>query len=135
MKWPYLAVTIAYCALIYWLSSGPVPGGIDLSVFGRDKMAHMAAFGILAAWVAYGIRRSNETVLPAVQFWVPLLFATAYGLFDEVHQAWVPEREFDWYDALFDAIGALLAQTIMCRGLWRIPLTTCITGQRAEAGA
>jgi len=135
VKWPYLAVTIAYCALLFWLSGGPVPGGIDLSEMGKDKIAHMTAFGILAAWIAFGIRQSNTFVRPAVQFWIPFLVAAGYGMLDEAHQAWVPSRDFDPWDALFDGIGAFLASFLICRVAWRIPFRDCVIGQRAGAEA
>lgn len=30
---------------------------------------------------------------------------TAYGLSDEIHQSFVPNRVFDWYDLLADFLG------------------------------
>jgi VanZ family protein len=38
-----------------------------------------------------------------------ILTASAYGLTDEVHQAFVPLREASWQDWLADTIGATLA--------------------------
>jgi VanZ family protein len=38
-----------------------------------------------------------------------ILTASAYGLTDEVHQAFVPLREAGWQDWLADTIGATVA--------------------------
>lgn len=91
-----------WAALIFWLSSSPdAQGGADvlgLLPFG-DKLAHALAFGVLATF-AY---------LASGRFWLALGLAAAYGLTDELHQAFVPGRSPDVRDWLADALGALLA--------------------------
>jgi len=36
------------------------------------------------------------------------LLTTLYGLFDEIHQLFIPGRAFDWYDFVADVIGGFL---------------------------
>lgn len=93
----------AYCALIFSLSN---QSGFDFApkaIWDFDKVIHMIEYGVLAALV---LRASRS---PAVSF----LFASLYGVTDEVHQSFVPNRFASVYDALADVAGA----GIVC-GLW-----------------
>jgi VanZ family protein len=109
-------ITVAYCAGIWLLSSQPDPTPIDLPIDipGLDKAGHLLLYGGLAAVVSLGMRRSGRAVTPWSQSFVPILFATAYGLTDEIHQLFVPLREFDLADLFADTAGAALAQAALC---------------------
>ena len=121
MRWPYWAITIAYCAIIFWCSSQAISEEVKQYDFaGLDKIVHAIEFGGLAAVVAVGIRRSKPHVSGRVQRHVPVLFAVCYGLTDEVHQLFVPERTFDLLDLAADAAGAWLVCWILCRRIWRL---------------
>lgn len=98
------------------MSSLPDPTPIDLPVDlpGLDKTGHLVLYGGLAAVVSLGVRRSGRPVTPWKQCFVPILFATAYGLTDELHQLFVPLREFDLADLFADTAGASLAQAALC---------------------
>ncbi len=118
MKWPYLLLTAAYCAGIFWISAQPDPP-INVNEFpGEDKLLHAAAYGGLALIVSVGLRRSQNNIAPALQFWVPLLFAALYGVSDEIHQNFVPGRHCDVGDILADAGGALILQWLLCYRIW-----------------
>jgi VanZ family protein len=108
-------------ALIWTLSSQsslPQPEGI----FGFDKIEHFLAYAVLAAaaglWISSGAWQRRG--------WGSLLLITgiaaAYGVIDEVHQAFVPGRNcspWDWIaDALGSAAGAALIRAF-ARGLLR----------------
>ena len=86
---------------IFWLSSSPDGQGglwlIDLLPYG-DKLAHAAAFGLLAGFFWLALR----------SFWWPIVLSSLYGLSDELHQRFVPGRQFDLLDLLADITGALL---------------------------
>lgn len=120
MKLPYVILTAAYCAAIYWMSSKPDPPFPMETFPGADKGAHAVLYAGLAAVVSLGLRRSGNPVTPAAQFAVPLLFATFYGLTDEVHQVFVPNRSFDVLDLLADSTGALAAQVALCVCIWKL---------------
>lgn len=123
MKPGYLIACAAYCAGIFWISSQPKPLGVNESPFyGSDKIAHMAVYGGLAALVSVGLRRSRPNITPRAQFWIPVLFAAAYGVTDEIHQYFVPERSFEFADMLANALGALAAQAVLCLKCWKLPV-------------
>lgn len=113
LKTPYLIVVTLYCAGIFWLShqsNPPVPDN-DIFLFtGADKVAHGLLYAGLTFLISIGIRRSNPETKPWIQWYVPVGFAILYGLSDEIHQLYVPDRSFELLDLLFDGVGASLAQ-------------------------
>ena len=115
----YILLTATYCAGIFYLSSLSEPPDPGISIPYLDKFVHALLYAGLAATVSIGIRRSNETVQPWVQMWIPVTFATAYGVMDEVHQMFVPNRDWELSDLIADAVGAGLAQLALVHGLWR----------------
>lgn len=79
-----------------------------------DKVAHAILYAGLAAVVSLGIRCSNDGVHLAVQIVIPILFATLYGITDEIHQIFVPRRSCDFMDVIADFAGATLMQCALC---------------------
>ncbi|MBS3963251.1 MAG: VanZ family protein [Methylomonas sp.] len=103
-KWLDWTALIAYCGLIFWLSSQsmlPVP-----SVFNaQDKVMHAGAYFVMAllAWRALrhaGLSGKLTLILAA-------LFCSLYGISDEWHQSFVPGRNPDVTDWLADTVGAV----------------------------
>jgi len=129
VKLPYVLLTLAYCAGIFWLSSQQIVLSPELIFPGQDKLVHMILFGGLAAVVSTGLRRSGREVPPVAQFYVPVVFAAVYGLSDEIHQLFVPTRSFDLADVLADVLGAFLVQWILCFRAWRIPVRAVFPGK------
>ena len=109
----YAVATLLYCGVIFALSAQSEPPGTEWSFLdlpGIDKVAHAILYAGLAGVVSLGIWRSNESVRAPIRFWIPVLFALLYGLSDEIHQIYVPERSFDWMDLLADGVGATIVQ-------------------------
>ncbi len=109
---------LLWAGLIFWLSSSSDARGgcwlLSLIPYG-DKLAHAAAFGVLAAF-AY---------LASGRFWLALGLASLYGVTDELHQRFVPGRILDPTDWLADTVGALvflLAVRYLKRRSWTNPL-------------
>ena len=50
---------------------------------------------------------------------MPIVFVAMYGLSDEIHQVFVPNRSFEVADILADTMGAVMAQCFLCGILWR----------------
>jgi VanZ family protein len=76
------------------------------------KAAHLTEFAVLAAlWYASiegGLRRWRARAAAAA--WS---LASLYGLSDEVHQAFVPNRSPSGYDVVLDSAGALLGLLLL----------------------
>jgi VanZ family protein len=107
---------VLYAALIFALSSASdlpsLPDGIS------DKAAHLmlySGFGfLLARALAGGLGR----VVPAWVLPLVVVAAVLYGLSDEMHQLFVPSRQFDLLDLAADAAGAGLGAGVLW--LWGI---------------
>jgi len=96
---------IAYAALIFYISSRPWPSGPDLPP-GADKAIHFAiyfflGFGLVWAFRATRYRFSNHLM------WVAAVVGFTYGIFDEIHQSFVPGRDASAFDALADGFGSV----------------------------
>jgi VanZ family protein len=90
-------------ALIFVVSSVP---GDDLPGHFWDKGAHLleyAGLGVLFLLPLAGARLSQVTPRTAG---IAVLLSTAYGVLDEVHQAFTPDRSPDALDVAADALGA-----------------------------
>jgi VanZ family protein len=122
MNWKYLLAVVAYCAFIYQESSGPIPMQADQSIPGIDKVAHALLYGGLAALVSLGMRRSSRAYAPRAQFYLPILFAFLYGISDEIHQYYVPSRNFDPWDVAANTAGAILLQYWLCVRRWGLKI-------------
>ena len=103
---------LLYCLLIFGLSSvsnvGRLPGGMT------DKEGHTLLYAGLGVLVSRAVAR-------AVPRWWPLvvvLFAGVYGVSDEVHQLFVPGRQFEVADMVADAVGGAVGAVAFC--LWGI---------------
>lgn len=65
---------------------------------GADKVAHAGAYGVLGALLTVATGRP----------WLAVLIAAAFGVSDEFHQSFVPQRAADVYDVVADTVGATI---------------------------
>ena len=103
----YLTPFLLYCLLIFWLSSQSDPGHLS-PVAVPDKIAHLleySGFGFLLLRMLTFLNPEQDVVRQLI--WV-LSAALLYGLSDEIHQYFVPGREFSWMDLLADGAGGYL---------------------------
>lgn len=92
---------------IWYLSDQPQVGP-DLGAWARlaTSAAHFAQFAVLFALWWWALERR---ALPAAAI------ALAYAGLDELHQAWVPDRDADPIDFLVDAAGIATAWLALSR--------------------
>jgi VanZ family protein len=105
---------LLYALVIFSLSAAPGKYVPHLFLF-SDKVFHFLEylpFGLLVIR-AFLKTRSSPKVNSLL---LTVLVIIVYALSDEFHQRFVPDRQFDLIDALFDTIGAL---TGSCFYLWR----------------
>jgi VanZ family protein len=104
----YWLPVLALCVALFVQSSFP---SLDLgpSFPFKDKMLHMAAYGLLAALFCRAcIATSPNRISPLPLLVISVCFATLYGVSDEFHQAFVSARQADAYDVLADFSGSVL---------------------------
>ncbi len=116
------AATLAYAALIFWLSSQPNPLPALTERF-WDKAVHFAEYGALGALLLVALRESRVAPLRAAV--LAALVASLYAASDEVHQSFVPERDADVRDWLADTLGG-------AAGAGLAALTLRVAGSRAS---
>ena len=103
---PWLLALLAWAAIIFFLSSFPNPPGPRATDL-RSTLAHIveyAVFGFLALNLLVRWSRQLTGRLIAAAW----LLSVAYGISDELHQAFVPRRDASLIDVLADAAGAAL---------------------------
>ncbi|MHA1730486.1 MAG: VanZ family protein [Promethearchaeota archaeon] len=98
-------------AVIFYFSSlsDPLPAGtgpgrqvwnIDISV-----VLHLCEFGLFSVCTCLALWSEGDRGAPK---WAIPVIGVAWGVLDEVHQLFVPNRVFDMADMLVDATGVLL---------------------------
>lgn len=92
-------------AIIFSFSSieGPEIPPIENNI---DKLFHLVEYFILGALLARAFSKTAAAPNYLYIFIFSMLIASAFGATDEFHQRFVPGRECDVFDFLFDAIGA-----------------------------
>ncbi len=109
---PYVAGIVVYCGMIFYLSSMPSPP-LPIRFPYLDKIVHFLLFGGLGAVVAMGLRKASHEYSVAMRIIVPIALCFLYGLSDEMHQLFVPERMFDLADVAADVLGAAAAAGLL----------------------
>lgn len=101
---------VAWASLLFLLSSQPVlpsPPGVN------DKMAHALSYGLLGVLCLVGLSGGDWRGVTWRRAILAVGLAIAYGVTDEVHQAFVPGRSPDVADVVADGAGAAVAVGLM----------------------
>ncbi len=116
----YRAPALAYMAVIFYVSSGPVGPGIAGEL--PDWLLHGAAYLMLYLLVFWAVHEGAHPFPGRGGYVLPLLLTVLYGLSDEFHQSFVPARDASARDLIADAVGALLgAGLVRLHGSQRTP--------------
>jgi VanZ family protein len=84
------------------------------SVPGIDKIGHMAVYGLLALTVLWFLGSAKQ-VDPAGAALKTVLLCAIYGMSDEWHQTFIPDRMVSCYDLLADLAGPMLVTAVWLR--------------------
>jgi hypothetical protein len=96
-------------ALIFWLSAQPnLDSGLGLLDDILRKLAHVVAFGTLAALWAWALRPALSRPLP-----IAALVTVLYAVLDEYHQSFVEGRTGSPIDVGIDTVGVLIALILL----------------------
>jgi hypothetical protein len=103
------AAAAVWMGVIWGLSSIPGDGfpeirwgGIFLSI-----AAHFVMYFILAGLLYYAIREGNEKLPERRIFLIVFAVTVSYGILDEFHQSFTPDRSPSVGDVTVDAAGTL----------------------------
>jgi VanZ family protein len=97
-------------AAIYIASS---LSGLSLPAHLSDKAAHAALYFVLSALIVWAITDGEVGRVTGRTVVIATLASILYGWTDELHQLFVPSRQYEWLDLLADATGACLAASLL----------------------
>ncbi|MDA3861371.1 MAG: VanZ family protein [Melioribacteraceae bacterium] len=94
--------------MIFVLTS--IPGSSIPKVLGGvDKIKHFGAYFVLAFLLNFALQIQNRyPLISKKSILFTFLITLFYGLFDEVHQIFIPGRYFDLWDLLADVVGSVV---------------------------
>ena len=101
-----LLVTLAYAGVLFYLFSFPFPETPPLFRH-ADKVFHFGLYfpmGFLAVWT---LRLTRFRYSPRL-LWIAFIATLLYGLFTELNQMLIPERDADLLDLCANIIGGFL---------------------------
>ncbi len=105
---------ILWALVIFTGSSIPAEDFPDLSILAYDKVFHFLLFGLFCYFLYRALQNQNRYPRLALHApWAAFSVTILYGVFDEVHQVFVPGRSPDLLDLLADSLGALTAIVIL----------------------
>ena len=111
-RWRAWWLPCAYMAFIFFLSSFSWDVRVDDTVPFRDKGIHFVEYAVLGFLCANAARRSFPTRAAWRTLLVGAFVAAAWGLGDELHQAFVPGRSPEALDVVADALGSLAGASL-----------------------
>jgi VanZ family protein len=98
----YFIPVAVWAALMMIVSSIPNLGAPPINFTYVDKVEHFIEYGILGFFLALAFIKTR----PRPVLLVALLICAAYGIFDELHQLFIPGRFCDPFDAAADILGS-----------------------------
>jgi len=103
----YRLPVAAYCALIFWQSSSASMESLPSFQY-SDKVMHLGGYALLGALVVRALFHESLHLSRQKIIIAAILFSTLYGVSDEIHQSFVPERCADLFDVLADGVGSII---------------------------
>ncbi len=106
----YRLPLVGFCVFLFWQSSFPSLSSAPLFPH-DDKLMHMGAYAFLAFLAGRNLHREKPLFSRTKLRMLTILFASLYGLSDEIHQGFVPSRTASAGDFAADILGS-------CMGAW-----------------
>ncbi|MCF6157219.1 MAG: VanZ family protein [wastewater metagenome] len=100
-------LTLAYSCLMFLMSSQDT-SSVSLPPY-LDKFIHFVEFGILCfmiCWSLSPIKIGNKRIYTVI---IAIAITSLYGMSDEIHQYFTPNRSVEIFDWLADTAGAVTA--------------------------
>ena len=92
--------------VIFYFSTLP-ESATPLRYIVSDKVSHAGEYFIFAFFIFFALQKTTR-VRFFTCFWITLAWVAVYGLSDEIHQLYVPTRQFDVLDLLADVSGVVV---------------------------
>jgi len=102
---------IVYSVMIFTFSSRPEVG-VAQFFYGQDKVMHFFAYGV-HAFLCMAALSDKVLLLKLFHYFLALAFSVSYGIFNEIYQYFIPEREFSFGDMLANSLGIIALLTLV----------------------
>lgn len=100
---------LLWLILIFVESSFPATEYPKIEIWGADKIVHIGVYGLLAALCYISlIHLEKFPFLARNALVITIIICGIYGMTDEFHQYFVPNRDCEFWDWLADFIGAAI---------------------------
>ena len=96
---------IVYSVMIFTFSSRPEVG-VGQYFYGQDKVMHFFAYGV-HAFLCMAALSDKILLLKLFHYFLALVLSVSYGIFNEIYQYFIPEREFSFGDILANSLGII----------------------------
>jgi len=96
---------IIYSGVIFVFSFQPEVG-VEQYFYGQDKVIHFFIYGI-HAFLCLAALSDKILFLKLFHYFLALVFSVSYGMFNEIYQYFIPEREFSLGDILANSLGII----------------------------
>jgi VanZ family protein len=96
---------VAYSVVIFIFSSRPEVG-VEQYFYGQDKVIHFLTYGI-HAFLCLVALIDKILILKLFHYFLALALSVSYGIFNEIYQSFIPEREFSFGDILANSLGII----------------------------
>ena len=96
---------IVYSMVIFIFSSRPEVG-VEQYFYGQDKVIHFLTYGIYAFLCLVALS-DKILLLKLFHYFLALALSVSYGVFNEIYQNFIPEREFSFGDILANSLGII----------------------------
>jgi VanZ family protein len=103
--------------LIFFASSVP---GDEITIHVWDKLLHLTVYAALGFFFLLPVTDGRWSKLTGWTVAIAVALATLYGLTDEFHQNFTPDRTPDVKDLLADALGATIGAGSMLVLKWLV---------------
>ena len=105
-SFPYWVSVVLWMGVIFFMSTLPSSATPGRDIV-PDKVAHAGEYFILAFLIFFALQRTTR-VRFSNSFWITFAWVVVYGLSDEIHQLYVPTRQFDVGDLIADVGGVVV---------------------------
>ena len=109
LRW---AAVVAWMGVIFWLSSRstlPRPPGASPGLV--SILGHLGVYFVLTLLLAWALLMLGRPLLETLA--VAWVVSVLYGVSDEIHQSFVPNRYPGAFDVATDAVGAAIALALV----------------------
>lgn len=78
----------------------------------QDIVFHFIIYLILGLFFARALKKTYSNITLSKIIFLTIIFASLYGITDELHQAFVPYRAVSSFDVFIDGIGSFIGSLI-----------------------